>query len=284
MNILKGRQANDIEEATLLAIHAAGESGLSPDVVTIFVSTLDVDKLKAQAERSIGTAVHGRYGRGARWHGKPWFVPLPQPRYVTQPIPKITFTVQAYVVAPVEVDTRDYLYRATVVGPLNKPVEVILPISFLQAILDGEIEQFEVAGKDARSTSWSIPGFREPLWLPNDFTARLSAALRLKSVASWLLDFGSSGEAVLPQVVGSLLGLQSRGMTEALPVGKQPFRREVVIEALTRMYGSAIAAEMYQRQAPHLKPAMSNNEVVGFIIKEEGGGFRRWNMSLDQSR
>ena len=273
MNILKGRRADNLEEATLLAIHIAGESELSPDVVAIFASAMDTAKLRAQAERAIGTAVHGKYGRGAKWDGDPWFVPLPQPRYDAQPVPQLAFAVQAYLVAPVKVDTRDYIYRATVVGPIDKPVKVVLPISFLQAILDDETGQFEIAGRDAKSASWSIPGFREPVWLPNDLVTELSAALRLKSARRWLLDFGSSGKIVLPQVAGSLLGFQSRGMTEALPVGKQPFRREVVIGDLTRMYGSAVAAEMYQRQAPHLKPAMTSDEVFSFILKEERGRF-----------
>ena len=270
MNIYKGGQADNMEEAAILAIHAAGESGLSSDVVAIFAPALDTAKLRAQAERAIGTAVHGRYGRGARWYGEPWFVPLPQPRYDAQPVPQLTFAVQPYLVTPVKVETKDYAYRVTLVGAFDKPVKLILPIPFLQAILDNKTGQFEIAGRDAKSARWSIPGFREPVWLPDDFLSELSAMFRSKSVTSWLLDFGSSGEAVFPQVAGSLLGIQSRGKTEALPVGKQPFQREAVIGYLTRMYGSAIAAEMYQRQAPHLKSTMTNDEAFSFILKEEG--------------
>ena len=270
MDIYKGRQADDMQGAVVLAIHAAGESQLSPDVVTVFTSVLDTVKLRVQAERAIGTAVHGKYGRGAKWNGEPWFVPLPQPGYNAQPIPQVIFTVQSYLVAPVKVATRDHDYSVTLVGPVDKPVKVILPIPFIQAILDNKTGQFEIAGKDARSASWSIPGLREPVWLPNDLVAELSAMFKLKSVTSWLLDFGSSGEAVFPQVAGSLLGLQSRGKTEALPVGKQPFQREVVIARLTQLYGSAIAAEMYQRQAPHLKPTMTNDAAFSFILNEEG--------------
>ena len=273
MNILKGSRADDMEEAIVLAIHAAGESQFSPDVVAIFASAMDTTKLRAQAERAIGTAVHGKYSRGAKWDGDLWFVPLPQPRYDAQPVPQLAFDVQAYLVAPVKVVTRDYDYRITLVGTVDKPVKVVLPISFLQAILDDETGQFEIAGRDARSARWSIPGLREPVWLPNDLVAQLAAVFRLKSVVSWLLDFGSSGEAVLPQIAGSLLGLQSHGMTEALPVGEQPFQREVVISHLTRMYGSAVAAEMYQRQAPHLKPTMTSDEAFSFILKEERGRF-----------
>lgn len=273
MHIYKGRQADDPEGAALMAVRDAGERGLSSHVTTIFTSIIDTDKVRAQAERSIGTTVHGRYGRGARWYGELWIVPLPQPRYDAQPVPAVIFMVQAYLVAPIKVDTRDYAYRVTVAGSIDRPMRVILPISFLQAILDDDLGQFEIVGKDAISASWSIPGLREPIWLPNDFLAGVTAAIRTKSVASWLLDFGDPGKAVFPQVAGSLLGLQSYGKTGALPVGKQPFRHDVVIGELTRMYGSAIAAEMYQRQAPHLKSTMTNDEVISFIFKEERGRF-----------
>ena len=108
MDIYKGRQADDMQGAVVLAIHAAGESQLSPDVVTVFTSALDTVKLRVQAERAIGTAVHGRNGRSARWYGEPWFVPLPQPGYNAQPIPQVIFTVPSYLVAPVKVATRDH--------------------------------------------------------------------------------------------------------------------------------------------------------------------------------
>jgi hypothetical protein len=278
MNIYKGRKADTLEEATLLAVYTSELSDLQSDVVATFASTIDADGLRALAEKSIGAAVRGRYGRGANhYYDKQWFIPLPQPRYDAQPVPQITFAVQACMVVQVGVDTRDYRYRITLVDPIGKLVKVVLPISFLQAILDGVQDQFEIAGRDGRSVGWRVPGLKEPVWLPDDFLAALSATLKLTSVASWLLDFGSSGKAVFPQVVGSLLGLQSYGKTKAVPVGEQPFRRETIIEALTQMYGSAVAAEMFQRQALRLQSTMTNDEATIFILKEEGGGFRKWN-------
>jgi len=58
-----------------------------------------------------------------------------------------------------------------------------------------------------------------------------------------------------------------------LPVGKQPYRREVVIGDLTQMFGSALAAEMFERAAPHLKASMTNEEVITMIMKEDGRRF-----------
>jgi hypothetical protein len=184
----------------------------------------------------------------------------------------VTFTVQGYVVAAITVETTDDSYRATLVGPTGKPEKLTLPIPFLQAILDDELEQFEIVGRDSKYTSWSIPGLKESLRLPNDFVAGLSAVLRLKSVASWLLEFGPAGETVAPQVVGSLLGLQFGATATPPPVWEQPFQREIVIDTLTRMFGSARAAEMFQKWAPYLKSSITNEEAVSFILKETGRG------------
>jgi hypothetical protein len=273
MNSIKGWQAHDFKEAVTLAFREAGNCDLSPESATLFASAIDTAKISTEAVRSITTFVHGRYGRGATWHGDHWLIPLPQPRYDAQPIPSLTFIVQVYLVAAVLIVTRDTSYRITLAGPTGKPARLILPISFIQSILDDDLDQFELTGRDGKHTSWNVPGLREQIWLPNDFSAGLFDVLRRTSVASWLLGFGAAGEAVLPQVVGSLLGLQSYGTTEALPVGEQPFRMEVIVNTLTQMFGSARAVEMSQRWAPHLKSTMTNDEVTHFILKEEGRRF-----------
>jgi hypothetical protein len=105
----------------------------------------------------------------------------------------------------------------------------------------------------------------------------------VRCVAAWLMDFGSEGKTIAPQVVGSLLGLQFHDVITPLPVGKQPYRREMVIAELTRMFGSAFAAEMFAGMAPHLKASMTNDEAISLIIKESGGG-TIWNLNLPKSR
>jgi hypothetical protein len=168
-------------------------------------------------------------------------------------------------------------------GLLDRREKLLLPISFLQAILDDDLGQFEVASRDGAHTGWTVPGFKEPVRLVNDFATQLSRMLSLKSVAAWLLDFGATGKTIAPQVVGSLLGLQFHDVITPLPVGKQPYRREAVIAELTQLFGSARAAEMFERGAPHLKASMTNDEAVTMIIKEDGG-FKKWNLNLPQNR
>jgi hypothetical protein len=187
----------------------------------------------------------------------------------------MTLAVQGYLVAAITVKTADDSCPATLVGPMGRSEKLILPISFLQAILDDNLEQFEIVGKDGKYTGWSVPGLREELRLPNSFISELSAVLRLKSVAAWLLDFGSEGKATAPLVVGSLLGLQFHDLIKPLPIGKQPYKREIVLDNLTRMFGSARAAEMFERGAPYLKSSMTNEEAVSLIFKEAGRGVLR---------
>lgn len=270
MKILSGRRADNIREAIILAFYEAGKSDMSPDIATVFASVIDVDKLRTEADRNINSTIHGRYGRGTTWHGRQWFIALPQPRYEALPIPRITFAVQGHLVAPITIKMASDSYYATVVGPTGRPEKLTLPMSFLQAILDDELEQFELVGKDGKHTSWRIPGLKEALRLPNDFISELSAVLRLKSVASWLLEFGPEGEAITPLIVGSLLGLQFRAVTPPLPIEKQPFQRETVIDTLTRMFGSERVAKMFEKWVPYLKPSMTNEEVVTYILKESG--------------
>ncbi len=283
MKILPGKRVVDFDEAAIVALHDAGKDDMTLDIARLFTPALDLDKLRTEAEKSINASVRARYGQRAAWSGRQWFVPLPQPSYNSSPIPLMSFAIPAYLVAAISIETPGFLSRsATVMGSLSRREKLLLPMSFLQAILDDDLGQFEVASKDGAHTGWTVPGLKEALRLPNEFVAQLSRML-MRCVASWLLDFGSEGKTVVPQVVGSLVGLQFHDVITPVPVGKQPYRREVVIANLTRMFGSALAAEMFERTAPHLKASMSNDEAVTMIIKENGGG-TIWNLNLPQNR
>ncbi|MFC1910565.1 hypothetical protein ACFLXC_04695, partial [Chloroflexota bacterium] len=109
MDIFTGNQADNFEKAAALALRAGGISKLSQEVITTFIPVVDPDKLKPQAERNINGTIHQCYGRRASWHGKQWFVPLPQPAYDRQTIPRLAFKVQTYLVAAGKVDDGDLI-------------------------------------------------------------------------------------------------------------------------------------------------------------------------------
>ena len=279
MRILAGKRVADFDDAAIVALHDAGRDDMSLDVARLFTSALDLDRLRPEAEKSINSAVHGKYGPRATWSGRRWWVPVPQPGYNSSPIPLMSFTIPAHVVAAVTIQIPGYLaHSATVMGTLNRREKLLLPMSFLQAVLDDDLGQFDVASRDGAHTGWTVPGLKEPLRLPNEFVAQLSRMLQLRSVLAWLLDFGREGKTVMPEVVGSLLGLQSHDVIAPVPIGQQPYRGEVVIADLTRLFGRARAAEMFERQAPHLKASMTNDEATVFIIKAEGGS--KWSSNL----
>jgi hypothetical protein len=198
IKILPGRRADSLEEATLLTLREAGKGDLSPDIAAVFASVIDDDKLYTQAEKSVNAAVRSRYGRSARWSGKWWFIPVPHLRYDASPIPLLAIEVQGYVVSAVEIKTLDYDYSITLVDVIGKPRKLLLPMPFLQAILNDDLDQFDITGKDGTHTVWSIPGLKEAIRLPDDFTTKLSGVLRLKTVAGWLQNFGSEGKKVTP--------------------------------------------------------------------------------------
>jgi len=262
--------ATDIDEAIGLVMREAGRGDMSQEAIGLFRSSVDSTRLQIEGEKMVDTEVRRRYGRNARWQGKLWFVPLPQLRYEALPVPQITFNLQPYLAAGLAVLNVGYSPSVNLAGPIGKTEKLTLPMEFLQAILDDSLDKFEIVAKDGTSTSWNVPFFREPLRLPDEFMAGLSWELERKSVASWLLRFGANGRSLMPQVVGSLLGLQFRGTTEAHPPAEQRWNQDDVLETLIRMFGALKAKTLLSQTVPHLKADMTNEEAIRLIIQVAG--------------
>ncbi len=273
MKILPYRKAGNFREATILAFEEAGRDDISPDIAALFASMIDSDRLRAEAEKSVNGAINGRYGRSVRWHGKWWLVPLPHLAYEALPTPRITFSIQAYLAGTITVKTADDSYLYTIVNPTGKPEKLVLPMSFLRSLLDDDLERFEIIGKDGSYTTWNIPGLKEPLRLPDDFVSGLSAMLRRKSVANWLLDFGSEGKAIAPLVIGSLLGLQFQSTARDIPLAQQPCTHERLVAALEAMAYTAAEAELLiGRASPELRADHTVGEGLRIVLKYAGKG------------
>ena len=106
--------------------------------------------------------------------------------------------------------------------------------------------------------------------MPDDFVADLSWELERKSVSSWLLGFGSNGSSVMPQVVGSLLGLQFRTVDKSHTPDKQVWSQDDVLETLIRMFGALKARNLLNQTLPHLKADMTNEEAIRLVIQMAG--------------
>jgi hypothetical protein len=272
MRMTAARTVNDQESATILALQEAGKTDISVDINQLFGSVLDAVKLKAEGEKSLGRDIHDRYGNRARWYGQKWIIPVPQLRYDSQPLPRIVFTIQGYLVAAITVSTPNNSYSVTAAGAVGKPEKLSLPMTFLWAILEQDLARFQVVGRDSIRTGWDVPGLKEALWLPNDFVAELSSVPEIKPIADWLDDFGAEGRSIAPWVVGILLGLCYRDKTRAVPLENQLWQREVVLATLTQMFGSDRAKDMLAQKAPYLKATMTNEDAVRFILAEGGSG------------
>jgi hypothetical protein len=272
MRIISGRRINDLESATILALQEAGKTDISADINRLFGSVLDTVKLRAEGEKSLGRDVHDRYGNKARYYGQKWIIPVPQLLYDSQPLPRIVFTIQGYLVAAMTVSTPDNSYFITAVGAVGKPERLSLPLIFIWAILERDLARFQVVGRDSVRTGWEVPGLKEALWLPNDFMKELSSVPKVKPVADWLEDFGTEGRGIAPWVVGVLLGLCYKDRTRAVPLEDQLWQKEIVLATLTQMFGSERAKEMLTQKALYLKTTMTNEDAVRFILAEGGNG------------
>ncbi len=268
MKILQGRWARGFKEAAALVFKEAGVGDMSLEIAGLFTSAVDADKRRDEAGSVVSSTIHNKYGRSAIWNGKRWLIPVPRLGYHAQPIPYLDITIQTYLASPIEVETTSHYHSMVLVGPIGRAEKLVLPLPFLQAVLDNDLDQFEVTGRDCAHTGWGIPGLKETIRLPNAFITTLSSVLRLKSVASWLLDFGVEGRNVVPWVVGTLIGLQLHGMIESAGAEERPYKRENVIAELTQLYGREWAEEMFTQAAPFLRANMTDREASRCILRE----------------
>src|SRR3990172_4027144 len=99
MKILLGRQAYNRQEATRLAFREAGVEDMSADVIDMFESLTNDQKISTDADKIIGTNIRNRYGNKATWRAERWFVPVPKLHYAGKDIPQLIIEIATYLVA-----------------------------------------------------------------------------------------------------------------------------------------------------------------------------------------
>ncbi|MBT9146684.1 MAG: hypothetical protein DDT32_00421 [Syntrophomonadaceae bacterium] len=274
MKILQGRQVRNFEEATLLAFEEAGRNDMSLDIGRLFASVMDIEKLQVEGEKSIKSAVRGRYGRNVTWSDKRYFIPVPYLHFNTEPVPQLTITVQTYLVSSIRAETKYYTHSLTLVAAINKREQLSMPMIFLWTLLKNDLGRFRVIARSGDYTTWDVPGVKG-VRFPHDFLSRLSVVLNRKSVLSWLEDFGSQGRSVAPLVVGCLLGLQFMDAARALPAEEQTWDQEMIIGFLVDHLGCSLgeAREMFARAGPDLRADQKMEDVIRAVLQRarEGG-------------
>ncbi len=272
MKILPGVKARNFKEAADLALGDAGVSGVSADAVSLLTPVIEAVKLRNDTERAIGNTIRNRYRGKPSWSGKWWHVPVPWLRYDVRDIPHLTIEVQVYLVAGVEVETADNYFTVTLAGALGQPELLVIPMLFLQAILNHDLGRFTVLARSLSHTTWDVPGMK-PVQLPNDFVNRLTEVFRRQPVVDWLLGFGPQGRSVAPQVAGILLGLQSAGRMKSIPFGQRGWTTEQLIGIAEGMaYKPKEARDMVNQALPYLRPEYTLEEATRIVLQQVGKG------------
>jgi hypothetical protein len=271
MKISPGKRAVSSKQATGLAFQDAGVGDMSAAVADLLVSLVDATKLRTEAEKSIVAAIRGKYRAKPTWQGKWWYVPVPMLSYEARDIPHLKIESKTFLVAVVEIETTDDSYSVTMAGTIGKAETLIVPMVFLQAILDDDLGRFSILSRSSSHTTWEVPGAK-PVQLPNDFVNKLAEICKQKSVERWLSDFGRQGRSVAPLVVGSLLGLQFQATARPIPLAQQPCTSENLVAALEAMaYTTQEAREMVRRASADLRADHTLEEGVRIVLRHAKG-------------
>jgi len=267
MKILPGRQADNRQEATRLALREAGVEDMSADVIDMFELLTKDQKIASEADKAIGTNIRGRYGNKATWRAERWFVPVPKLQFQSKDIHHLVIEVSVYLVAAAVVRPADDSRLVTLVGSVGKPEMVSIPMVFLHALLEKDLGRFAIVARDASNTTWEVTGAK-PVRLPNDFVNELTMMLKYQSVVSWLCQFGAQGRCVAPLVAGSLIGLAFQDSSQPVPANKEMVTTENLVSALEGLaYQPAEARELVSKVSSRLRADMTLEEAIRLILQ-----------------
>lgn len=273
MKTLTGKQAGNFEEAARVCFREAGAADMAVAIAHLFKPVVQRDTVESEAEKAVASTIKAGYGKNATWSGKRWYVPVPALGYDTRQIPSILFEVRTDLVAVERVRTRDDSQQVTLVGAVGKPHKLVLPVIFLRAILDDDLERFAILARGGNWTTWDIPGTK-PVQFPDELIARLSNTLRRKSVGTWLQAFGPQGRSVAPLVVGALLGLQYIDKKEAASATEQSWTYDGLVTALEGMaYSAEEARDLIRRASPQLRADHTVEQAMRIVMEniKKGG-------------
>jgi hypothetical protein len=258
------------EEAIALAFREAKVEDMKAEVADLFGMMVDGIP-QQQVTKVVGTAVKAQYGKDVEWEIDNWWqVPVPLPRYEASSLPSLVVETIVHLVASVEITSgwSGRSWHIALIEPLGKSQKTVLPLCFVEALLDGDEGRYRIVGKEGGWTLREIGGLKDPLRLHDSFVAQLREVFKARPVADWLDDFGARGHALAPLVVGSLLGLMCQGNSALVPPEEQACDHETLIQIATSLgYGVATAKKALQWAEPELKAAMNLEEKIRILLK-----------------
>jgi hypothetical protein len=270
MAIIEGRTGS-LAEAVKIAIMEAQATDMNPDITQLFGTVLDRKADREQMREITIGSLRKQYGKGVRWRVDDWWlIAVPLPLYEARGVPCLVVETSSWLVVSARVtpewskESRD----ATIVSPWGKPVKTVLPLSFLESLLDGTEDRYRIVGKDGAWTLLEVAGLKQPLRLNDDFIEGLKDVLDIKPLADWLDDFGKRGRTLCPLVVGTMLGLIYRDKNALLPIEEQPLDIETLTAAANSLgYSTARVEKAIERAGTELRPEMSIKEALPILLR-----------------
>jgi len=231
MDLVRGKQVKTRDEATSLALLEAAAEGMTSDVPVLFRWAIDAENLSKSARAVIGRAVHAEYGkRTAWWVRKIWYVPVPRLSYSREGVGHLGMNITVYLVANVGIEVGDYIRPAIAVGQVGKPERMLLPITLLWALIEGDRDRFRIVAKDGLWTTFEIPGMKA-VKLHDGLLDGLARVLDRAPLDRVLQRFGIQAEGIIPLVVQDLL---------RLILGQAVLRPHLDLEALEETLGNSL--------------------------------------------
>jgi len=274
MKFLFGKETTKFSEAATVALQEARTHGMSYYISTLFKPVLDTESSETDGWTAIIRAIQRQYGKNCRWWKEGlWYVAIPNLGCKREPIPCLEMRVGKWMVACVTLDMGKQLRPLTVVHTSVKLEKIILPLRFLLAIVEDDLAQSRITGKEDLWTTWEITGVKKSqIRLHDTFVQKLSQILETKSVDRWLSDFGDQSHGVIPLVVSDLLSLLNEKEGGYL-VKKRAGLNPKELEAGLRTLGYSTAeAEIMIRQTPDLRVDDSTAEALTKILRHQSKG------------
>jgi len=271
------RRVETFEDAIAPAFSEAQAEGMAAEVAHLFAPLVDRSAFQHEVEKLTTASVKKKYGKDVRWRIYDWWlVPVPSPRYEARGLPSLLVDTKVYVVASVRVMPISPIQpcHVAVVDFAGKLPTTQLPLTFLQAILDGTEDCYHIVGRDGSWVSYEVTGLRQPLRLHKEFLDGLRQVFRHKSVGGWLERFGFHGRSVMPVVVGTMLGLMYGGASGTAAPGQPALSRETLINVITSLgYSTAEAQRVLKVSEPDIKAGMTLEEATLIMLRHiaEGG-------------
>ncbi len=277
MGVITEKSFSTWDEAARLALVETSMQHLDPGVLGWFSFVedgYDKTELRNMTQGIIERELKKEF-KAQEWHGLWWYVPIPRTKYVQRDLPRLTFEVDLYFSASVDV-TWYYLgwsygncrmVPCAVVAPLHKKAEKFsVPLVLLKALAEGNMADFQMVEKEKGWTTWHIDGFDQEARIPDslrDFLSSLSG----KSLGKSLEKSGLIGPAMGVIVNDAMVSFPASTKLDLPP--SAAFNEAEFVSA---MAGLGISKSKAEEMLKNLPQDINLEMAIQLALKNYGAG------------